>query len=130
MPLGQTYKGYLHQMSTSVYFSRKPYTVSYKDYFTGEVKTIRRRPPRVLHDMLPKDTVELTYPKGEDWPANANYTIKHINPRQPNVLQLTDDKGNTTFVQSSDVKLIEKNTLRDGVKRIDDQGSNEYLVWP
>ena len=110
--------------------TRKPYTAYYKDSITGEIKSIKRQPPKPQHSMLPTDTVELTTRKGEDWPANETYTIKHINFRQPNVIQLEDEQGKTTFVESSELKLIQKNSDEIGVKQIDSEIQGEYLVWP
>ena len=117
-------------MSSIISASRKPYVSFYKDSVTGEVKNIKRQPPKPQHDMLPTDIVELTNKKSADWPAYETYTIKHINFRQPNVIQLEDDSGKTTFVQSSDLKLIQKNSLEQGVKQIDSEIQSEYLAWP
>ena len=110
-------------------FSRKPYTVAYTDFHTGELVKIVRRPPPLLHEMLPTDIVELTTKKGDDFQAGDDFTVKHISYRQPNTIQIQDDDGNTTFVPSFDLELKGKVAYR-GVARIDDERANRYLLWP
>ena len=112
-----------------IHFPTKPYTVVYKDSKTGDLKTVRRRPPPKLHKLLPKDTVELTSTKNLDWQDDQTYTIKHISYRSPNVIQLMNEEGRTTFVDHDQVKLMEKKGKRD-IKQIDDPIQSEYLLWP
>lgn len=112
----------------AIQFNRKPYKVTY--YKDGEKKTIRRVPPPKLHDMLPKDQVILNRGKNEDFEQGDEFKVKHINQRHPNVLQLSNDEGKTTFVDYYDLKLDKKFALRDGVNPIDLPENNEYLRWP
>ena len=110
-----------------IVFDRKPYTVSYmKD---GEKQTIRRRPPPLLHEMLPTDKVELTVKKNDDF-QTGDYTIKHINPRHPNTIQIMNDDGHATFVDYRDLELQERISPRDGVAPEDEPINNRYLNWP
>ncbi len=110
-----------------VFFNRKPYTVTYmKD---GERQTIRRRPPPVLHDMLPTDKVELKFKKNDDF-NRGDYTIKHINPRHPNTIQIMGDDGKATFVDYRDIELQERVGTRAGVLPEDLPENNRYLNWP
>lgn len=110
-------------------FSRKPYNVSYRDFHTGEMIHQRRLAPVKVHDMLPTDIVELSEGHGDDWEAGERSAIKHISYRQPNVLQLQKSSGDTTFVEYTDVNLIERVASR-GKARIDDAKLNRYLTWP
>ena len=113
---------------SAIRFSRRPYTVTYmKD---GERQTIRRRPPPKLHDVWPKDLVSLKETKNIDWEADDEFTVKHINPRHPNVLQLINDEGETTFVDHYQVELEEMIGERDGVKPQEMEVNNKYLLWP
>ena len=118
-------------MSNSViHFSRKPYQVIYKDFHTGELKTIRRRPAPKTHEVLPTDIVSLKNQKNDDWLEDEEVTVRHISHRSPNVLQIQDEDGQTTFVPSFDVELEEKVAYRFG--EIDKDGAeyNRYLRWP
>lgn len=116
-------------MSDEVRFSRKPYLVTYND-LNGEKHTIRRVPPPKLHPMLPTDVVELTRKKNDDFQAGDEFEVIHINQRHPNVLQLQDDDGKTTFVDFYDATLKEEVALRDGVDPRDRPVNNRYLLWP
>ncbi|MBP6219113.1 MAG: hypothetical protein KA436_11055 [Oligoflexales bacterium] len=109
----------------------KPYSVSYKDFHTGEVKKILRRPPEKLHTFLEDDIVELKSSRTKDWPAGEDLTVKHINYRNPNVLQLAKAKGESSFFVYDEVDLVEKVNFSEGAQpQIDDPIANRYLLWP
>lgn len=110
-------------------FDRTPYTVKYKD-MKGDIQSIRRRPPPKLHDMLPQDEVKLTRKKNDDWLSGHEFTVKHINPRHPNTLQIEDDDGKSTFVSFYDLNLERRRAARDGVEALDLEVNNDYLLWP
>lgn len=112
-----------------VRFSVKPYQVIYKDHHTGELKKIVRRPPEKLHEILPTDVVKLTQRKNEDFDEGKEYKVKHISPRAPNILQLKDDEGQTTFVEHFQAELEEKVAYRS-VPTVDDVVRSKYLLWP
>jgi hypothetical protein len=112
-----------------VRWTRRPYTITYQD-LKGEKHTIRRVPPPRLHDMLPTDIVELTRQKNEDFVVGDEFDVKHINPRHPNVLQLTNDDEITTFVDYYDLDLVEEVADRPGVNHFDKPINNRYLMWP
>jgi hypothetical protein len=80
--------------------------------------------------MLPKDEVKLTRGKSDDFQAGGEFNVKHINPKHPNVLQLEDDEGRSTFVDYYDLSLERKVGRRDGVDPIESPERNEYLLWP
>ncbi len=119
-------------------FTREPYTVSY--YKDGEKKTIRRRPPPKLHEALPEDKVTLTRGKNDDWPKGETYKVKTIQNRSPNVLQLVNEEGLSTFIDYYDMKL--ETTPIDRVREgrmskeeakaagIDLSVDEQYLLWP
>ncbi|MGE0172431.1 MAG: hypothetical protein AB7T49_06595 [Oligoflexales bacterium] len=115
-------------MASPVQFSRTPYTVTY--YKDGEKHTIRRQPPPKLHNVWPEDVVKLTTKKSDDFDAGENYKVKGINPRHPNVIQIEDSDGNSTFVPHYDVELKEAIGQRDGVEPKDLPINNRYLLWP
>ena len=110
-------------------FKRKPYTVTYKDFHTGELKHVRRRPPQKQHEMLPTDVVELSTKRGDDWEAGDEFAIKHVSYRAPNIIQLKNDEGATTFVPYFELSLEEGVAYRDK-PGIDNVQSNRYLRWP
>lgn len=111
-----------------VRWNREPYTVTYwKD---GEKKTIRRRPPEKLHDVMPDDVVTLTRKKGDDFDKGDEFKVKSIQQRSPNVLQLTNEEGISTFVDYYDAKLEKRNYLPPGVEYNDLPINNRYLLWP
>lgn len=112
-----------------IYFSRRPYTVTYTD-LQGEKKSIRRVPPPKLHEALPTDVVELNRKRSDDFPAGDDYEVSYINPRHPNTLQLKNDDGQTTFVEYFDVTLEEERAPRAGVDPRDRPVNNKYLLWP
>lgn len=114
-------------------FERRPYTVTYKDFHTGEIKKLVRRPPAKLHPILPTDQVVLTSQKGADWPSGDEYSVKQINPKQPNILKIEDNNGKTTFVDYFDVRLSKEIAARneDGSPWSPEQGPRRsYTQWP
>lgn len=115
-------------MPSNVFFSRRPYTVTY--YKDGERHTIRRRPPERLHDIWPEDVVSLVKGKNEDFAEGDEVEVKHVNYRHPNVLQLENDDGGTTFVEYFDLELEEAIGPRNGVSPTDSAEANRYLTWP
>ncbi len=115
-------------MTTPVFFSRKPYTVSY--YKDGEKKTIRRVPPPVLHDMLPTDVVKLTQTKNDDFKKDEEFTFKDINQRQPNTIRIQGEDGKETFVAYYDLQLEEAVHPAHGVASKNSPERNRYLLWP
>lgn len=112
----------------AIQFNRQPYTVTY--YKDGEKHTIRRRPPAKQHDLLPTDEVSLKRQKNADYQAGDEFTVKHINQRQPNVLQLENAAGDTTFVDYYDLNLEAKRSLPDGESPLDLPQNTRYLLWP
>jgi hypothetical protein len=116
-------------MSDPIKFDRTPYTITYKDS-EGKMQKIRRVPPPKLHDALPTDVVELKRRRNEDFREGDILSVKHINPRHPNVLQVSNNEGLTTFVDAHDMELKEKNALRPGEDLLDRPQNNRYLRWP
>ena len=118
-------------MSASpIHFSRKPYTVVYKDFHSGELIHRKRRPPEKDHLMLPTDIVELKATKNNHWAQGDEVEIKHISYREPNVLQLKNEYDETTFLSSSEVDLVEEVAYREGSTHKSSPQDNRYLVWP
>jgi hypothetical protein len=115
-------------VAAPVSFSRTPYTVTY--YKDGAKHTIRRVPPEKLHPAWPQDVVELTSKYSDNFEAGEEYKVKNINPRHPNVLQIEDGDGNTTFVPHMHVQLEEAIGEREGVDPRDMPINNRYLLWP
>ncbi len=117
---------------SEIRFDRKPYNVTYVD-LKGDQKTIRRVPPPKLHEMLPTDVVELTTKKNDDFQAGDQFTVKHINARHPNIIQIDDGDGNATFVPYFDLKLEPSGEMapRDGQTAPHEvPARNRYLLWP
>lgn len=123
-----------------IQFSREPYTVKYVD-LSGAVKSIRRVPPPKLHDALPKDTVEITSKKNDDFRAGDNVEVVGLTARQPNVLQVRNGNGQTTFLDYFDMRLDEMApTTYEGAStstntpqewyRDRPSMDNRYLIWP
>lgn len=111
-----------------VRFSRTPYTVTYmKD---GEKHTIRRTPPPKLHDMDVQDEVRLLRSKNDDFKEGEVMTVKGITDRQPNVLQLVNEDGLSTFVDYYDARIENVRSARNGVEPLDMPINNRYLLWP
>ena len=80
--------------------------------------------------MLPKDEVTLTRGKNVDFEEGDSFVVKHINQRHPNVLQVTNEDGVSTFVDYYDLKLEQKRSSQNGVDPLDFPENNEYLLWP
>ena len=123
-----------------VQFTREPYTVKYVD-LAGEVKSIRRVPPPKLHDALPQDKVEITSKKNDDFRAGDKVEVVGMTVRQPNVLQVRNEKGQTTFLDYFDMRLDEmapntadreSATSKFPKEWIQDRPSidSRYLIWP
>ncbi len=121
-------------------FAREPYTVKYVD-LAGEVKSIRRVPPPKLHDALPQDSVEITRKKNDDFRAGDSVEVVGITSRQPNVLQVRNEKGQTTFIDYFDMRLDEmgpspsegeklSTSLPQDWYRDRPTTDNRYLIWP
>ena len=111
-----------------VSFNQAPYTVVY--YKDNVRQEIRRTPPPKLHDMWPQDKVTLKVGKNDDYREGDEFTVKNISPRQPNVIQLEDKQGKTTFVDYYDLNLEDAIGEREGVAPQDMPRNNRYLVWP
>ncbi len=103
----------------------------------GKVKTIRRPPARKLHDLLPLDKVELKSDRSHFFEAGEDYVVKTYNAKHPNVIQLKDDEGHSTWVPYSELNL------KEAIGEVDPQGKPEqkrimqraqqntkYLQWP
>ena len=103
----------------------RPYVVSY--YKDGKKVNIRRTPPPAMHEMLPTDVVKLNFTKNADFREGENFTVKNINPRHPNTLQITNEEGAHTFVPYYDLELKERVAHRGEGK---DPRYNRYLTWP
>jgi hypothetical protein len=80
--------------------------------------------------MLPKDEVRLTRAKNADFQSDDTFTVKHINQRHPNVLQVTNDEGRSTFVDYYDLDLETMVAKREGVDPRELPVNNRYLLWP
>ena len=118
-------------MSSAIKFDRTPYTVTY--HRDGVKHTIRRRPPKKVHDAMPTDIVELKHRKNDEFLEGQKFKVKGINPRHPNVLQVESEDGKTTFVSALDTDLIERVYQREAdpsKPTYDQEVSNEYLLWP
>ena len=113
-----------------IYFDRKPYFVTYKDFRTNETVRIKRRPPEKLHEILPTDIVELKVNHGDNWEEGSSYAVKHISNRSPNILQIEDKEDDTTFIPYYEVELKQKVAYRGRTEQQEDPGSNRYLLWP
>lgn len=123
-----------------IQFTREPYTVKYVD-LSGAVKSIRRIPPPKLHEALPKDSVEITSKKNDDFRPGDTVEVVGITTRQPNVLQVKNGNGQTTFLDYFDMRLDEMATNSyDGnaaqsnfpKEWYQDRPTtdNRYLIWP
>lgn len=88
------------------------------------------RPPRKLHEALPQDKVELNVQRNDSFEEGGVYTVKHISSRSPNILQIENDDGETTFVPYFELKLDEAIAPRDGVAPKESRQANKYLRWP
>lgn len=124
-------------MSAPIKFDRKPYVISYVDA-QGQQQKIRRVPPPKLHTALPTDRVELKTRRSDHFKAGDEVTVKRINPRHPNVLQVENDEGQTTFITHYDMILEQKNKETSAIQsssvgyQTEDEPdvSSDYLDWP
>ncbi len=123
-------------MSSPIRFDRKPYTVSYVDA-DGKQQHIRRVPPPKLHTAMPTDVVELKRRKSDHFMDGDKVTVKHINPRHPNVLKVENSNGDTTFISYYEMEIKQKiaNTMgvRDASPDSEESSEtidNSYLDWP
>jgi len=114
-------------------FDRKPYTVSYTDQ-NGVKQTIRRVPPPKLHAALPGDRVDITTTKSDDFRSGDSVSVKHINPRHPNVVQVQTADGRTTFLNFNEFRLngvdIQESGSSGSNKSFERTQSSKYLLWP
>lgn len=115
-----------------VSFSRQPYKVTY--FKDGVKQTIRRVPPPKLHNIMPKDEVILKTKKNADYLAGDEFTVKGINPRQPNTIHLENAEGESTFVSYRDLEVTDSFHFTDEegnqVPVEEAPGANRYLLWP
>ncbi len=119
------------KMASEIKFSTDPYYLKYTQ--EGKAKTIRRRPPPKLHDILPNDKVELTVKHSDDFLAGKEYKVTHINVRHPNILQLENSEGQTTFASFYDLVLDAEGRAKPKSRDSgngDDPVSSKYLLWP
>ncbi len=72
-------------------FDRRPYTIMY--YKDGKRIEKKRRPPPVLHEMLPKDKVALLKKKSDDFDISDHYTVKHISNRRQTLYRSITKRG-------------------------------------
>jgi hypothetical protein len=113
----------------SVLFPRTPYTVTYQD-LEGKVQTIRRVPPAKQHDILPTDVVTLKEKRSDDFQAGDQVDVSYISSRNPNVLQVKNNKGEATFVEYFEADLQKEVHPRGGVDVKDQPRNTRYLLWP
>ncbi|NBX17761.1 MAG: hypothetical protein EBR09_10380 [Proteobacteria bacterium] len=121
-------------MSAKVQTGRVPYTVSYRTS-DGELKTIRRVPPPVMHEFKNEDTVTITRKRGDDWDAGQEVKVIGINSRQPNTLMVEGNNGKHTFLTYTDVRGVPKNAADQAItedfqERQSDPLGSDYLLWP
>ena len=124
-------------MSAPIKFDRKPYVISYVDS-QGQQQKIRRVPPPKLHSAMPTDRVELKTRRSDHFRAGDEVTVKRINPRHPNVLQVENDDGQTTFISHHDMIFEQKNGEKPSIQspssrdEPEDESpiSSSYLDWP
>jgi len=120
-------------LSDPIKFDRKPYKVSYIDQ-NGIQQTIRRVPPPKLHAALPGDKVDITTTKSDDFRKGDTFSVKHINPRHPNVIQIQASDGRTTFLNFNEFKLngveLEERDGGSGTKVLERSQTSKYLLWP
>ena len=120
-------------MADPIKFDRKPYTISYVDN-KGDKQTIRRVPPPKLHVGLPGDKVDITTTKSDDFRKGDSVSIKHINPRHPNVVQVQTSDGRTTFLNFNEFSVNGVETIKNGAPNAsvaaDRPIKSNYLLWP
>lgn len=108
------------------------YTLSY--YKEGKIHKIRRTPPPKLHTLEVGDDSKITRKKNDDWDRGDKVTIKSINPRHPNTLQI-EKNGVTSFLDFMDLDFegkSEKNfedVKKSNLKR-KESAAYQYLLWP
>jgi hypothetical protein len=114
-------------------FDRRPYKVEY--YKDGVKQVINRRPPPKLHPILPEDVVTIRRKRNDDWQDGDEVEVTAIGSRQPNTLQVKNDRGQSTFLPFFDVEFEGRDEGTDVVandaraRRRDPIGS-DYLLWP
>lgn len=119
---------------------RKGYYVTWKDA-QGQMQRVRRFPPPKLHDLNSGDEATLERRLGDDFPVGTDVTIEPGNTRNPNVLKLRNDDGQTKFVPYFDLvgklrKFREIDGERVMVNGADSAGDEDvyidstYLEWP
>ena len=106
--------------------SRKPYTVTYRDFHTNEIKKIKRRPPVKNHNLDPTDKVKLLTTRNADWQNGDVYEVKRLVHKNANVVQIKNEDNESTFVNAEKLELISKGAKdpRYGLYW------SEYLTWP
>lgn len=115
---------------SAISFPRRPYNVTYRS-IDGEINTIRRQPPKKLHDILPEDVVSLSYKKNDDWEVGEEFEVKNVNNKQPNTVQIKNtDTNDYTFVPYYDLKIEEKVNFSNYKEKRDIPQNNKYLRWP
>ena len=92
---------------------------------------IKRRPPPKIHQLFPKDVVELSHKKNDDWKKGQTAEIKHINYRAPNTLQIeSEDVQDSTFISSTDVIRVETGSISESNLDQNQERSQRYMLWP
>lgn len=121
---------------------RKAYYVQWRDA-QGQMQKIRRFPPPTLHDFQAGDQATVEKRFSDDFPVGEEITIEPSSPRNPNVLKLKTEGGQTKFVPYFDlVGKVRRFREIDG-ERVplnsedgrDEGGSDayidsSYLEWP
>lgn len=121
---------------------RKAYYVQWRDA-EGQMQRIRRFPPPTLHDFQPGDEATIERRFSDDFPVGTEITVEPSSPRNPNVLKLKNEDGQTKFVPYFDLvgkvrqfRQIdgERVQINDG-KAPADSGEDayidsSYLEWP
>jgi hypothetical protein len=119
---------------TAVRFSSKPMTRVIIDN-NGDERVVRRRPAEKKHLHMPEDKVELGVKHGDSFEEGASYTVKHISRQDPNILQLENSKGETTFVPYFEVDMTDapesvRGKLKQSRQDIEHPLNTKYLRWP
>jgi IMP cyclohydrolase len=87
---------------------------------------------------MPTDRVELKTRRSDHFRAGDEVTVKRINPRHPNVLQVENDDGQTTFISHYDMIFEQKNAENPTIQSTSSRNETEdatpisssYLDWP
>ena len=115
---------------SSINNSRRPYKLEYYDD-KGQKQVIHRRPPPLLHRLLPEDEVKITRKKSEYWDEGDEVTVAASNPRQPNTLRVENSDGRHTFLSHRDVEFVSRDGEGPEVfDRESDPIGTRYLLWP